>query len=68
VRRARPVRCIIAERTEPFVRAAFSASHSVRRRALGTISGLNVAASRLRCEHLTASNNKLQRQARGSFG
>ena len=67
VRRARPVRCVIAPPTGPLIRVAFSASPFVQRRALGTISGLNVAAWRLRCEHLTASNNKLQRQARGSF-
>ncbi len=61
MRRARPVRCVIAPPTAPLIRVAFSASPFVPRRALSRVSRLNVAAGQLRCEHLTASNNKLKR-------
>jgi hypothetical protein len=68
VRRARPVRRVIVECAGVVIVPAFSASHSVQRRASSRVSGLNVAVGQLRCEHQSASNNKLQRPARGSFG
>jgi hypothetical protein len=61
VRRARPVRRVIAERFGPVIVSAFSASRFDRRRDSSRVSGLGVAVGRLRCEHQSASNNKLQR-------
>jgi hypothetical protein len=65
VRRARPLRRVIVERAGLVIVPAFSASHSVQPGASSRVSGLNLAAGRLRCEHQSASNNKLQR-ARGA--